>query len=136
MDKESEPKLYEISYLAKAADEQAALDGAAFISEAIEKERGIIASQTQPSRKILSYPVKKETEGWWGFMKFMVKPENISAIKEKIKSDGKILRFAVIKTGKTETAERPYRKRIIKPSPEEKTSIAEIDKKLEEILGA
>ncbi|MBI2507076.1 MAG: 30S ribosomal protein S6 [Candidatus Niyogibacteria bacterium] len=134
MEKESEPKLYEISYLAKANDEQAALERATFISEIIEKERGIIASQTQPSRKILSYPVKKEVEGWWGFMKFMAKPENISAIKEKIKNDEKILRFSVIKAGKTEAA-RPYRKRIIKSPPEEKTSIAEIDKKLEEILG-
>ena len=135
MEKDGELRLYEIAYLVKADDEQAASDRAALISEAIEKGQGIVASQTQISRKTLSYPVSGEREGWWGSLKFMVKPENISVIKEKIKSDEKVLRFLLFKTRGAETREKPQRKRRIKPTPEEKASIAEIDKKLEEILG-
>ncbi|QQG45868.1 MAG: 30S ribosomal protein S6 [Candidatus Niyogibacteria bacterium] len=135
MDTESDPKLYEISYLAKAADEQAALDGAASITGIIEKERGIIATQNRPTKKDLSYPIEGAREGWWGWIKFMSRPESIGAIREKANNDPKIERFAIFKINKAEIAEKSRTKRRIIRPPEEKTNIEEIDKKLEEILG-
>ncbi|MEK7566591.1 MAG: 30S ribosomal protein S6 [Patescibacteria group bacterium] len=137
MDKESDPKLYEISYLARAADDQAALECAALVGGAIEKEHGIIATQNQPTRKVLSYPVGGEKEGWWGWIKFMARPEALAAIEQSLKDDSKkIVRFAIFKVNRAEMSERPARKRrIIQTPAAEKTDIAEIDKKLEEMLG-
>lgn len=137
MDKESDPKLYEISYLAKAADEPAALECASTVNAAIEKERGIIASQNQPVQKTLSYPVKKETEAWFGWIKFMAKPEAAAAVKKTLKDSKEIIRLTVVKTGKDGFMERPRRRRrLIRPAtPQKETNIEEIDKKLEEMLG-
>ena len=137
MDKENDPKLYEISYLARAVDDQAALECAAFVAGLIEKERGIVATQNQPARKVLSYLVDKEKEGWWGWIKFMAKPEALAAIEKSLKNDSKkIMRFAIFKVNKDEMSERPARKRRIIQTPSaQKSDIAEIDKKLEEILG-
>lgn len=138
MDHESEPRLYETAYMLKAADEASALERAAQISGAIEKEHGIIATQTAPSLKNLSYPLGKENEAWWGLVKFMLKPEGLETINKKMVQNSNILRFTVVKIKKEEMAERMYRKRRIvsRPvSPEKKTSIEEIDKKLEEMLG-
>lgn len=134
---DSDPKLYEISYLAKAVDDQAALECAGFVGGAVEKEHGIIAGQNQPSRKALSYDVDGEKEGWWGWIKFMTKPETINSIEQALKANSKILRFAIFKINKSDMAERaPRKKRIIQSPPAERTDIAEIDKKLEEILGS
>ena len=134
---DNDPKLYEISYLAKAADDQAAVECSAFVSGAIEKERGIITNQNQPSRKVLSYPVGGEKEGWWGWIKFMTKPETMAAVEQALKNNSKILRFAIFKINKADMAERAIRKRrIVQSPPAEKTDIAEIDKKLEEMLGS
>jgi ribosomal protein S6 len=137
MDKESDPKLYELSYLAKAVDEPAAYEWATSVSAAIEKNRGIIASQNQPVRRILSYPVKKEIEAWFGWIKFMAKPEAVATIKETLKDSKEIIRLAVFQTGKDGFMERPRRRRrLIRPAiPQKETNVEEIDKKLEEMLG-
>lgn len=138
MEKESEPRLYETAYMLKAADEASALERAAEISGAVEKEHGIIATQIQPSLKALSYPLGKETEAWWGLVKFMLKPEGLDAINKKMTQNSNVLRFTVVKIKKEEMSERMPRKRRIvsRPmSPEKKASVEEIDKKLEEMLG-
>ncbi len=138
MEKESDPRLYEISYLARAADDQAALECAALVAGLIEKEHGIVAAQNQPVHKDLSYSVGKEKEGWWGWIKFMAKPETLAAIEQSLKNDSKkIMRFAIFKVNKADMSDRPaHRKRIVQAHPAEKTDVAEIDKKLEEMLGA
>lgn len=135
MEKESDTRLYEISYLASADDEQAAAGNTALITDVIEKKHGIIANQIQPLRKVLEYPINKEREAWLGYIRFVAKPENISEIKTNIKKNEKILRFALFRAGKAESIEKPKRKKVSVQTPEEKTSIAEIDKKLEEMLG-
>lgn len=138
MEKDNEPRLYETAYMLKASDETQALERATQINNAIEKEHGIIATQTSPSLKPLSYPLAKEREAWWGLAKFMAKPEGLSVINEKMARDPNVLRFTILKIKKGELVERAPRKRRIlaQPvSPEKKTSIEEIDKKLEEMLG-
>ena len=139
MDYEKDPKLYELMFIAKAADEAAALELAASVGGIIEKEKGMIAVQTQPSLKILSYPVEGEKEAWHGWIKFMAKPEAIALIKEKLAHEQKILRTAIFKIKKEEVSERFPRRRRITAEPvsqAKKTDIAEIDKELEEILGS
>jgi len=136
MEKESDPRLYEISYLVKADDDQSAAVEVAAVSGAIEKEHGIVTSQNSPARKALSYPVDGAKDCWWGWIKFMAKPEVLSAIERELKEIKQIFRFSVFKINKADMAERPARKRRVVPvPPAEKTDIAEIDKKLEEMLG-
>ena len=67
----------------------------------------------------------------------MAKPEALAAIEKSLKNDSKkIMRFAIFKVNKDEMSERPARKRRIIQTPSaQKSDIAEIDKKLEEILG-
>ncbi|MBI5787066.1 MAG: 30S ribosomal protein S6 [Candidatus Niyogibacteria bacterium] len=139
MEYEKEPKLYELMYIAKAADEAAALELAASAGAAIEKEKGMIAVQAQPSLKPLSFPIGGEVEAWQGWIKFMAKPEAINPIKEKIAHEPRIMRSSVFKIKKEEMSERFPRRRRIAAEPvsqAKKTDIEQIDKKLEEILGS
>lgn len=137
---ETEPKLYEISYLIKTGEAEDGLERIAVISEAVEKEKGMIVFQREPQRKILSYPIRKEKEAWWGWLKFMARPEAAETIKEKLRGNPAILRLMMIKTTRDERLERPRRLRKLAPSPsampQKQVSVEEIDKKLEEMLGA
>ncbi|MCH7883057.1 30S ribosomal protein S6 [Patescibacteria group bacterium] len=136
MMQESKPILYEISYFLQAISPEESAGKTNLVSDMIEKEHGVIASQIQPVLKPLSYPIQKKTEAYWGWLKFMAKPEVVTSIKENLKARPEILRFMLVRAKKEELIEQPLRKRR-RPvaSPEKQAKIEEIDKKLEEILG-
>ena len=56
---ENEPVLYELHYTLKTGSPEDAAAKAGAIIGMIEKEHGIVASQTQPSLKTLAFPIKK-----------------------------------------------------------------------------
>lgn len=135
MTQENEPILYEISYFLRAVSPEEATGKANLVNDSIEKEHGVIASQVQPVLKPLSYPIQKTTEAYWGWLKFMAKPEVATSIKENLKARPEILRYMLVRAKKEEFIEQPLRKRRPIASPEKQAKIKEIDKKLEEILG-
>ena len=135
--------LYNFSYFLKLVPEGNSEDAAEKIRSALKKIDGAIIEEILPSKKTLSYPVSKCAEGLFGSIKFSAEAKEINSLTEFLNKEPNVLRFMVKKDIYRETP-ISYRKRKPsfsfvspkqRPAPRTKEQIAEIDKKLEEILG-
>jgi ribosomal protein S6 len=146
---ESEQKLYEIVFLVSPDQ---SLEEANQIHQntknAVQELGGLIDDEGGVMRRRLSYIINKAEEAYIEFFKFLLSPQKIVALNEKMNTPN-ILRYLIVETKRIpqrapkrykptphsdETKEYKDIKEVEKPasSPEQ---IAEIDKKLEEILG-
>ncbi len=88
MDKE-ESKTYEISFLTKEEKSREEILG-------LLKKQGIqISSDGQFTKLKLAYPIKKEQFGYFGYIYFPAKPEDLEAIRGSLKTNPQILRFSI-----------------------------------------
>lgn len=134
---------YEYSYFLKSAGENEITEITEKIKEEIKKKNCVILEENPPFQKRLSYPVKKQNDGFFGTIKFVAEPENLNLLRPVFKNNKDILRFFIKKiVKKSETGigkKRGLRHFIKKPKPkiqsQDEVKIAEIDKKLEELLG-
>jgi len=132
---------YDFSYFLPpdAAEAEEALEK---IKNEIKNREGVIIEESVPSKKQLSYEIRKNKDGIFGTIKFLLNPENINLLTLKLEKDKNILRFVVRKIQKKDDA-RSYKKRtkmfVKKTVPQKKQDekqIAEIDKKIDELLGS
>ncbi len=103
----------------------------------VQDKKGILVSSGTPLvKKRLGYAVQGKTNAYLGSLSFCLEKENLPELQQKIKSRKEILRSMLV-------FEKPVKKeglkirRVRKEEPkteEEKIEIAEIDKKLDEIL--
>ncbi|MBI2038746.1 MAG: 30S ribosomal protein S6 [Candidatus Niyogibacteria bacterium] len=136
---ERDPLLYELYYALKAGSPEEAAKSVGVVTGLIEKGHGIIASQSQPDVKMLSYPIRKERDAYAGWVRFMLKPDAAPKLERDLGAESPLLRFMLTRAKKEEAPlESRRRKRIVPAAsePETQAKIEEIDKKLEEILGA
>jgi len=104
-----------------------------------------------PKKRRLAYAIKKETNGYFGWMTFTMTPGAVAGLEKKIKENKDLLRHLIVEE-EIETR-IPY----VRPmgvrrapalqktpamasapageAPEEKLDLEALDKKLEEILG-
>ncbi|MBI1957474.1 MAG: 30S ribosomal protein S6 [Candidatus Niyogibacteria bacterium] len=136
---ESDPILYELYYTLKADSADGAASNVNALVLAIEKEHGIIASQTNPMLKPLAYPIGKIREAYTGWLRFMIKPESAPKLDATLRGEPALVRFIFVRAKKEEASPEPLRRRkrvsATANAPEVQANIEEIDKKLEEILG-
>lgn len=138
MPKETESKQYEINYLIDGRlESQKAEEFADKIRGLLDTSRNIIMEQMPVKLQKLAYPVKRQTEAFWGWLKFMASPGELTGIELKIARMPEVLRV-LISRAKREVASRrmtvsPSKKKTV--TKEEAARTEEIDKKLEEILG-
>ncbi len=147
--KDIQKREYEIGYLAKEEDNRQE------IMKLLSSYQAIILNEGKAVKINLSYPIKKEKSAHFGFVWFSLEPELIKELTEKLKLNGKILRFLII-TPPVQLRDRKIAARsreIIKPPkvkkqpalegeqarPQKEETPAVIDnelleKKLEEIL--
>jgi ribosomal protein S6 len=94
-----------------------------------EKE-GVLDKVEEPLKRTLFYPIKKKTEAFLGAIYFYLEPEKIKVLEKKLRKEEKILRYLIV----SEKAPKKIKveKKVKKP---EKVELAEIEKKIEEILG-
>ncbi len=117
------------------------------MKEIIKKIGEKPSSESNLVRQKLSYPIKKQSEGFSQTLDFILLPDSIKKIKNYLASEKNILRYMVIakKAMKAKPREEidlkmidkiePI-KEVSKPKPKrEKVKIEELDKKLKEILG-
>lgn len=131
----SEPKPYEIAFLLKNESEEKIVSVLDEIKKYIENKNGRISEESRPQKRRLAYPIKKEHEAYFGYIKFFSKPEELKEVEEKIRHNRQILRHTLTLQSRYDARPRPIRRKI-KRVPEKKAAdLAEIDKKLEEILG-
>lgn len=133
---------YDFSYFLRVTGENEATEKSELIKTEIKKRNGVVLEETVPLRRFLPYPIKKQKDGLFGNIKFIAEPAAIGPIQSALKMNDSVLRFLIMKVVKKENAGKIYKKRPrqfikkeIKPKKQDEAQIAEIDKKLEELLG-
>lgn len=101
------------------------------INSLIQEEGGILADSEGPRKEELVFEIDKKKSAFLAGIDFYLRPEKIESLEKKIKAEEKILRYLIL-AKKVEKPKVIERKKKIK---KEKVEIAEIEKKLKEILN-
>lgn len=134
-------KKYDISFIQKSED-------GVLARQLIEKHGGVILNEYPLVKLRLSYPIKKETQGFLGTIKCTLPPESVRGLSNAAKLEHDILRFLIgVQNEIKETAPRldeegraQQRKKRTVSAPKQKTgfnavlSNEALQEKLEEIL--
>ena len=131
-------KLYQLTYLiSPELNSEEATDFSQEIDSLISK-KGKLIKPAIPSKKILAYPIKKQTTAYLTRAEFHLDPQETESFKKEIKTKSKILRFLL--SEKKVHKIKPERPKI-KVAPKEKresipkkAELEKIEEKLEEIL--
>ncbi len=140
---------YEIGYLLNSSlKEEEILSFSEKFRNAITEKGGLILSEGAPKSLTLAYTIKKETNGYFNWLKFMLKPAVLKDITAYLDKQNNVLRYLVIKSkeksGKISQKPRIRKETSVpkieegvaeKPVQPEGVREEEIDKKIEEILG-
>ncbi|MFC1751620.1 30S ribosomal protein S6 [Patescibacteria group bacterium] len=143
---------YEIGYLIKATlKDEEVLAFSDNIKHVITDNKGLILSEGRAKKQALAYPINKETTAFFNWIKFSLSSSAIKELKSILDRHQSVLRFLLIKNAKEEPAKRSVlglrKPKVVKqkttdetpkePRPEAEIQLqeAEIDKKIEEILG-
>lgn len=149
-------KNYEISYLFSAdIPEDAVFGEAGKITGFIQDAHGMVGRIEEPRKRRLAYPIQKQGYAYFGCTVFATAPDKLAAITERLKHEKSILRYFVTEEIKRPAMEfRPRGERFRRPpssvaggeplrgfipqapKEEDATKFAELDKKLDEILGS
>lgn len=145
------PKNYEIAYFLSSSHAEAdVLTYAAKLAALIEENKGTIKHSGTPRKRPLAYPIKKQTQGYFGWITFTLTRALIKNLEKKLKNENDLLRFVIVEEVPVDM--RPYRpfpfRQIPQPGPTPvrqplsepekeapKLDLEALDKKLEEILG-
>lgn len=132
-------KLYQLTYL--ISPELSSEEAEVFSQEidSLISKKGKLIKPAIPSRRVLAYPIKKETTAYLARSEFHLDPQEIENFKEEIKTKSKILRFLL---SEKKVLKIKSEKRKIKVAPKEKkeqpvpkkAELEKIEEKLEEIL--
>jgi small subunit ribosomal protein S6 len=101
-----------------------------------------ITHTSEIKRTYFSYPIKKEIEGYFGFVHFKGGSENIASLSHELKVEGSVLRFLISKNPIKKSEVREVRRQIpetktvekVEQKPSDLVTNEELEKKLEEIL--
>ena len=149
----NEQNLYEAAYLISPAySEEEARNFQQTLKNLVQSGGGFIDQEGGVEKRRLAYPIKKMREAHLGSFRFLLSGDKIAEIDGKLKTSKEVLRHLLVHTKRQPP--RTIRTQVIKPiildEPEISTKkpdakpaetrepasdIAEIDKKLEEILG-
>lgn len=143
---EKEAKLYEIGYLINPGiTEEKVADETNSFRNVIENNGGVITTEEKAKLIKLAYIIKKTKVGkfenaYFGWIKFMVEPEAAVKIKKELDKIENLIRFMII-VGSDEQAQpkggkRTYSKKEEKIEDKQQVNEEEVDKKIEELIGA
>jgi small subunit ribosomal protein S6 len=145
-----EQKMYEIGYLLSPLVPEEKLDEEiSALRKLIEDRKGFIMNEGRLKSRKLAYPINKFETAYFGWMKFLVNPEDVSKVKSSFKNPpsaqggggDKIIRFLITqiiaeKTAPIITKKIVKKKKVAVPKPKPEIKIEEIDKKIEELIGS
>jgi ribosomal protein S6 len=137
-------KEYELSYVLK--------DEADFksIQDLLIAHGGEVFSETTLRNIVLSYPIKKQTQAFFGFLHFRIDPEKIKTLDHDLKFNTPVLRFLIVTPpfikGKFVSAPRLNKSKSSSSAPKSETPVVnkpdvmplsneDLEKKIEEILN-
>lgn len=143
---------YELSFwFSSQLDEKAIEQRFDNLLKQLEKSGALIIFSQSPQLKQLAYPIKKETNAYFGYIQFEFSKDSLAHLEEGLRLNNDVIRFMIsnIKTKeKEEKVSRPVFKKFVfkgkekisstkvaEDKKEEKViSLEELDKKLSEIL--
>ena len=136
-------KLYELSYLI-APDLQE--DEMKMLQEKVNgfiiENQGTLDRIEDIVKRRLPSGIKRQTSAYLATVNFYLEPEKLSGLKEKVKSENKIINSLIFNKKPRKAIEAPTRIRPAISEPPsraqekaKKVGMKEIEKKLEEILG-
>lgn len=97
MSENQNSKEYEMSYFLKADVPEDKLENASReLNSLIAESGGSNIALEIPKRKRLSYPIKKQSEGYFGVAYFNINVEGLEKIKKSLALDKKFLRYTVL----------------------------------------
>ena len=134
-------KYYELSYIISATLPEEELKGLKErIISAIQGQNGLLIEDNNFGKKRTAYMKGKEKPGLLFSLSFEINPEQLSDFEKKLKLENQILRYSVsIKKQQRLFRERtrimPSTSQEIERKTQPKVEMADIEKKLEEILG-
>lgn len=67
------------------------------IKARIEKEKGKVKKEEALGKKILCYPLKKKTEGFYYLLNLELAEKEVRKLKESFKTEENILRYLILK---------------------------------------
>lgn len=150
-------RVYELGYhFVPTMDEETVIKEASALRAMIEAKGGTIVSEELPREFALAYEMEKDiankknkfTNSFFGWVKFEIDPSVAEAMNKELMRDDRIIRYLLIKTVKentiaskrvsTRTEGGVKRKYVAKRDDEPQVEInkEEVDKKLDELLGA
>ena len=136
MTKEREPKLYELCYIIDGRlENQKTEEVTNKIRAILDSAHNMVIEMTPLKLQKLAYPINDQAEAFWGWIKFMINPEELADVKQKITRLPEVLRILIVESKRETMIERPRRSKKKVLTEEEIARTEEIDKKLEEILG-
>jgi len=146
---DTDRKIYEFSFLLSGRlNEAEVLPLFEKIEKIFEDWDGKIVRKSELEKKILTYPVKKEKEAYFGYFHLELSPDKIGEIKEKFRYENNILRYLCLtpppnfgkmtnvggkQKGREVKEKRETEEKIGVKETEEKLDLETLDQKLEEI---
>ena len=150
---DSDKNLYELAYLLPVPAEGNSVstqEKLGIVKRILEEHEGIINQEQAPSARRLAYPVTKQRDALFGFLRFTSVGERIQPLTKMLKLESPLLRFIIMRVTPQQLQEEQQaqtRMRMAPPSPsvaptytpKQKEPMQEIkpeefEKKLEEIL--
>ncbi|MDD5145547.1 MAG: 30S ribosomal protein S6 [Candidatus Pacebacteria bacterium] len=137
-------KQYQLNYLILPdLNEEDAKSLQERINSFVVENQGTLDKIFDIAKKRIDQRVKKQDVAYLASLDFHFLPEKIMDLEKKLKSEEKIIRYAILNKKAQKPLEAKRRRPILKAAEEtakatekpKKVEIKEIEKKLEEILG-
>lgn len=145
--RETETRLYECAYLAHPHLTHEELEKVTQnTKKIIERHQGVISQEQAPFKRKLGYPIAKQREAYFGFLRFSMDPSKAYEITKTLKLETPLLRFLILAVSPQQLQEEQRQlhrpapetvKKLYRPKKEAPQEIKpeEFEKKLEELLG-
>jgi ribosomal protein S6 len=131
---QTEVKEYEISAI--STSETVLAD----VRAALEKEQAVVTEEGKAVALRLAYAIRKQTSGFFSFIKFSAHPETIAAIEKRVNALPHILRLLIVTPPPAHASENERRRERTgtgqKPASPETPQLTNeaLEQKIEEIL--
>ncbi len=129
-------KYYELAYLLSptlSAEDAGVAENE--IREILGGFNATVDTWDTPKRKNLPYPIRKETEAYFGAIRFTTERKNAPALQEQLREDTKVIRFTLMQWHKP-TPNIPIKPRAnVQKEEQVPTDIKALDEKLDAMFG-